>query len=226
MPLADTRAAAAAYITLRTTAPALVLEALVDADGPVVTGGYGGWSRVTRPRRQGLTVFDGRESFTMTVPLIFDQFRSGTSLETKLTALERMAMPPGDYRDPPVVRISGKTVPHSDLQWVIQDIEWRGVERNPAGERIRQYVTVTLFRYVAVDTVQLTSAGAAARGGLGAGVTGTRLYTVKENETLQGIAKRELKNAARWKEIANLNDIRDPKNLKKFWHKQIRIPLK
>jgi len=227
MPLAEKRAAAAAYITLRTRKPPLVLEALVDGDGPVITGGYGGWSRVTRPRRQGLTVFAGRETFTMSVPLVFDNFRSETSLETDLLKLEKMALPIGDYLDPPIVSIKGKTVPHSTIEnWVIQNIDWGAVERNNNGDRIRQYVVLTLFRYVAVDTAQLTAAGQKARGGLGSDVTGTRLYTVKENETLAGIAKRELKNAKRAGEIQKLNNIRDPFHLNKYWHKQIRIPIK
>jgi nucleoid-associated protein YgaU len=46
----------------------------------------------------------------------------------------------------------------------------------------------------------------------GGGKSGTR-YTVRRGDTLSGIAQRELGDSKRWREIAKLNNIRDPRSI-------------
>ena len=53
--------------------------------------------------------------------------------------------------------------------------------------------------------------------------TATRIYTVREGDTLSGIAARELGDADRWPEIATLNNLSDPDSISVG--QQLRIPV-
>jgi LysM repeat protein len=60
-------------------------------DGPVVvSGGFGGWDVVSRPRRTALTVWQGYDPLRLTVPVIFNAFGPGN-----LTLNEDQADPQG-----------------------------------------------------------------------------------------------------------------------------------
>ena len=205
------------YVTITSTSPNLSVRALLGADGARMTGGYGGWSVISRPRRLGLTQWDGRNPLEMAVQLVLDAHADDGSVEAQCSALERMALPPRSLAEPPVVRITG-AVPHSDLTWVVNEIAWGAVIRRLDGNRTRQEVTLTLLRYVADDRLQLRPAAERARDkGTSTGKPpGQRTYTVKKGDTLSGIAaKKEIYgNASKWKLIASANKIRDPKFIK------------
>ena len=78
------------------------------------------------------------------------------SIEYDVTALERMALP--HKTQPPVIKIIGSAMPHSDLDYVIQDIDWGPAIRANSGDRFRQEGTITLVRYIAVDKLKFTAA--------------------------------------------------------------------
>lgn len=213
------------YVTLRSTAPNLTVTCLLGADGARVTGGYGGWVDVPRPRRLALTQWDGRSPFEMAVQLVLDAHADDGSVEAQCSALERMALPPRSLAEPPVITITGP-VPHDDLTWVVLGLDWGSAMRNEDGNRSRQEVTVTLKRYVADDRLQLRPAAERAREkGLGGGggtnspaakTPGKRTYVVKAGDTLSEIAARKdiYGNASMWPKIAQANGIRDPRNLR------------
>ena len=212
------------YVTLTSQAPSLTVTCLLGADGARVTGGYGGWVDVPRPRRLALTQWDGRSSFEMAVQLVLDAHADDGSVEAQCTALERMALPPRSLAEPPVLRIRGP-VPHSDLTWVVSGIDWGAAMRRTDGDRTRQEVTISLKRYVAEDRLQLRPAAERAREkGLGGGggsnkaapAPGKRTHVVRAGETLSEIAARKdvYGNASLWKKIADANGIRDPRNLR------------
>lgn len=144
-------------VTFRTTAPRLTVTCWLGADPPKPTGGYGGWDIVERPRRVGLTQWNGREPIQMDVPIVIDGFKHNDSVEYEITKLERMALP--FIKEPPEVKLIGSAVPHSDLDWVIQDIEWgTDVIRIGNGDRVRQDAVVKLISKVDVDKVKLRAA--------------------------------------------------------------------
>lgn len=203
-------------ITLSTTSPALRVSVLRGDAPPTITGGYGGWDTVARPRRQSLTVWNGRDPFTMTFDLIFDAYIAGTSVETPVSILERMALPPRAGAEPPIVRVAG-ALPHKDLTWVIatDGLAWGDSLWSPRGFRTRQAVTVKLLRYVAPDRIQDGTAASRARDK--AAGTGRNPHaasvTVASGDTAVSIAARELGDYTRWPEIADANSIRDPDRL-------------
>ena len=214
-------------VTIKSTRPALTVVAWMGKDPPTMTDGYGGWTVRNRPRRQGLTVYAGHEPYTMELPLLFDGFRENDPVDAELSALERMARPPADYQEPPLVRVTGP-IPHADLQWVINGIRWGTSVRNEGGYRVRQEVTLTLLRYIAEDRVNVKGSAERARsktsGSTSSGGGSVKLYTVKSGDTLSGIAAKLLGNYKRWTEIASLNGIRDPKLI--VPGQPLRIPAK
>jgi hypothetical protein len=197
-------------IRLTTKSPALTVTALRGDAGPVVAGGFGGWQTVPRPRRQALTVWQGRDPFSMTVPLLFDGFKAKRFVDTDVSRLERMALPPVEGKEPPVVTIAC-AVPHADLPWVIAELEL-GDSVWAAGGRLRQAVTVHLLRYMAPDRIRDGSAASRARENAGGGGS-RKVAFVAQGDSLTSIAARDLGDYSRWPEIAALNGIRDPDRL-------------
>jgi len=215
------------HVTLQTKQPALTVKALRGQDAPTVTGGYGGWEEIARPGRVALTHWLGRSPYRVSIPLVLDAWpeagqedyiQTPAELETIIARLERMATPTGPGGVPPIVEVDG-AVPHQDLKWVIENLEWGAAiyARALLPRRYRQEVLVTLLENIADDAI-----GAAARARnkarantqKGKKHTGYRTYIVKRGDTLQSIAARQLGSAARWGEIGRLNNIRDPRNLK------------
>jgi hypothetical protein len=144
-------------VTVRTArGPRLSVTALMGENGPTMIGGYGGWEVVDRPRRIGLTQWRGRSPYSMTLDLVLDGFKQGDEVEIDISRLERMALP--DVKEPPVVEVKGSAVPHDDLEWIIETLEFGTALRKNNGRRVRQEVTITFLRYVRIDRIQLSAA--------------------------------------------------------------------
>jgi hypothetical protein len=175
------------------------------------------------------TRWNGRDPFQLRLPIVFDEFRLQTSVEIECSKLERMALPhPNPGGEPPLVKINGP-VPHDDLIWVIDTIEWgESQRRRRDGHRVRQQAVVNLIDWVAEDILGKGSAAARAREratrGEAGKQTGYRIYTVRRGDNLLKIAARLLGAAARWHEIARINNLRSPYRLKVGM--KLRIPPK
>ena len=51
-------------------------------DGKVtITGGYGGWEQIDRPRKKSITSWQGTPPFGMTVPVRFEGFAAAVQVE-------------------------------------------------------------------------------------------------------------------------------------------------
>jgi nucleoid-associated protein YgaU len=93
---------------------------------------------------------------------------------------------------------------------------------------LRQGVTLTVLQFVDADDLKLTGAGRnRARTQRQAGRTKAsdkvpKTYTVKSGDTLAKIAAAIYHDQAKWRAIAALNGIRDPRNIKAGQH--LRLP--
>lgn len=188
-------------------------------DGPPeVTDGYGGWEAVSRARNVAFTQWNGRNPLTIKIPILFDNFANGESIEADIRQLEKMAGAEYPRKDnpslqPPLVLIdSHGVIPHdfhdaTQNDWVIQTIEWGDSDRNEWGNRVRQAATVTIMEYVYDEVI----------GGIGMRPSGKskarakkkakrRHYVVKgAGETLLTIAHHELGNSHFWRRIRDVN---------------------
>jgi len=150
-----------AVIVLACPARATRIAAHCTEQAPTLTGGFGGWERIARPRRVALTDWQGVEPFTMTISLRFDGWAAQQSIEPALTALLDMAVDRGSRSGPPTVYAAG-SLPLRGVGWVIDSLEFGDSLWSPRRVRLRQDVTITLLERVASDLVALTPAVRAA----------------------------------------------------------------
>jgi len=221
------------WVRITTDDPQLSLNARLSGERPTVAG-FGGWQQIARPRRPPLTTWQAQPGLTLTLPILFDGFRSGDSVERQIARLEQMQQPGGADGQPPLVKVvaRGGAVPHQEKSWVIGDLAYGDAEMNAAGNRTRQQVTLTLLQYVPVkylgNSKALAHRAKHHRHAKGAkkkrirarhkpsATTHTRSAEIAvegDGEDLLTIAARELGDADRWVEIAEMNGIRDPRSI-------------
>jgi hypothetical protein len=221
--------------------PPTHLAPLLGPDRPDVSSGYGGWDEVERPRRSTVTTWRGQPARRMSLSIMFDDWAGGDSVETDIRRLERLALPrPGGQPPTVQVSAIGGIIPpaYEALSWVIDAIAWGDALLNDHYNRTRQEATVTLLEYVSDDLVRVSPAKkrraksnrksgkatkkgakqkrvaskAGRRTGSSKALTATAGQTVVyDGEDLLSVAARELGDATRWHEIAELNGIRDPR---------------
>jgi hypothetical protein len=228
------------WVRISSSDPPLSVTARLAEDRPNVEDGYGGWDEVVRPRRAPITTWRASPGLKLTLPILLDGWASDTSVERAVAQIEQMARPNASDGDPPRVKIAatGSAIPYQGRTWVITALAWGDALMNPAGNRTRQQVTLSLLEYV--HDVYLAERSAANRRRKKAAAPKTKAgakakrHVVKRSgkpkpkpkakagarttgeewgagEDLLAIAARELGDADRWIEIAQLNGIRDPR---------------
>lgn len=228
------------YVTITCDDPALSLKVRLGPDRPDVSAGYGGWNEVARPRRSTVTSWTGQPARRMALSILFSDFRRSRSIEDDIRSLERMALPRAGGQ-PPTVKLAarGGHIPYQRLRWVIDGLEWGDAIMNASGNRVRQAATLTLLQYVSDDLIDARSRKSAAqrrreRHNRNSGKNRKKNAREKrkhagrnrrssrghhravttdafDGDDLMSIAARELGDARRWREIAELNGIRDPR---------------
>lgn len=208
-------------VTFHCDDPLTELATLLGPERPDVSSGYGGWEEVERPRRSTAITWKGQPARRFAVNVLLDNFAEGTSIEADIRRLEKLALPRSGGQ-PPTVTVSapGGVIPtfYEGMRWVVEALSWGDALMNTYNNRTRQAVTVTLLQAVADDLIKRSpakdrKASDARAKGSGKGAKNKR-YTVKRGDTLSKIAAKQLGSAKRWREIAKLNNIRDPKNVK------------
>lgn len=216
----------AGYVLLRTQAPPMSVLSRLGPEPPKVTQGFGGWEEIERPKRKSITRFAGRPPIVISLNLLLDGYAAGVSMEAECKKLEKMATPLRPGVEPPLVEVEG-AVPHKDLDFVINGIQWGDMIRSLLGQRMRAEVTLELLEYVADDRIQFKKAAALARdddalerakrafrSANQTPASNRRTFSVRDGDTLEVIAARELGDYRLWSQIAELNDIRDPRTIK------------
>ncbi len=181
-------------------------------DGTInTTGGGAGWVAVPRPQNKVITAWRGpQDGFQHEIPLIFDAWQSGQSLETQMGNLEQLAgVDMFELTRPPLLIIDANgALPHDyvhspQLNWIIPEEPVWGESIRVKGERVRQLVTVKFMAYTQVDDLSRSTPRK---------VSTKYVYTAKQGDTYKSIAARKLKSdgGARWaNRLAQLNGHRD-----------------
>jgi hypothetical protein len=137
------------YVRLTCGDPAFALVTLLGEEAPQLSGGFGGWNVIGRPRDVGMTVWDGVEPYQLTLPLMLDAFADNRSQEgiiRRLTAVAR-----GDRESPPgVLTVEGlPSLSPPSRHWVIESMEFGDAIRRVSDmHRTRQQLTLALREYV------------------------------------------------------------------------------
>lgn len=194
---------------------------------PVVTAGYGGWSKVARPRRKALTEWVGRDPVSITIEFMMDSpDDAGLPTETAARTLESIAGLDSNDPEPPLCLLLSNPpalMPHgyhraAHVRWFVETLTWDADQThyNKEGNRIRTAGTVVVTQYV--EDTKLSGLAAGGKGKSTKGKKGSRrkTYRVKKGDTLSGIAARKdtYNDPKRWVDIKKANGIRDSKNLK------------
>ena len=197
----------------------------------VVSGGYGGHPAAPRPKKVALSLYEGRNPFQLSVPLLLS--RGGASVEQDRKALDNMATSAGERETqrPPGVTIQTVfplPVPPviAGSEWWVEDLAWGEEHRNSPeastdpGHKTWNLVTVTLLERIDDETI----GGGGASGLPKVKTNRAGKYKVKAGDTLHSIAKSQLGNATRWREVGSLNGIRSDGQLHARIGKFIKIP--
>lgn len=193
---------------------------------------YGGWSITSVPKRLSLVEFSSRTPLGVTIDFMVDRMQSGDTnyVSHQMDQLERLAGQNASDEDPPICVIDGNgQIPHDVSQnpnqrWVIETLTWdRDNTILTVDQRLLRIAGTIQLRQWVQDQTLSDYHGPAAKNrnkhktpktgkGKGKGKGGT--YVVKDGDTLVSIASRQLGDSKRWKEIADLNNIRNPRDLK------------
>jgi hypothetical protein len=203
---------------------------------PVVSAGYGGWSRVARPRRGALTEWVGRDALSVTFDFVVDSFATGRGQDVEDTCqlLDEFAGVEQGDPEPPLFELHSTPeplMPHGyhrakQNKWFIETLTWDAdlTRYNNSGNRIRGMGTliVTVWNGGTKLTPASQKRGSAEKGGR------TKSYTVKKTDRRfsQIAARKEIYGDGRkWKKIAEANGVRDVKIPARLRGKKIKIPV-
>ena len=202
-----------ARVTFTAASEKRSLVAYVGEEGVTVgSDSYGGFEVVDRPLRTGIVTWGGHQPLSMTVPLLIDNFEENDGLATEkdIATLEFLAgRGDGAGGEPPEVKLeaAGQLVPHQDVPFVINGLEWGDAIRNDYGNRIRQFATVTVLQNVSPKTLATLEKKRKAN-------NRSKTYTVKKGDSLHSIAAKQLGDRDLWQKIADLNNINDVRSLR------------
>jgi LysM repeat protein len=205
---------------------------------------YQGWTVTGIPKRMGLTEWAGRSPMVIPVDFIIDRLEEGDGVyvQDMRDTLDKIVATASRDDEPPIcIFESGGLVPHDfthaqHVRWVISDLNWdKELTVNSASSLrpLRVGGTLTLTQYNHDDNIDSYEGPAkknrdknkGAKGkdkGRGKSKRGT--YEVKLGDTLHSIAARELGDSKRWKEIADLNNIRNGRDIKQG--RVLKMPVK
>lgn len=210
---------ASAFVIFTSGDIGVSFTALLGPEPPKLTGGFGGWSEVQRPGRRAFLQWTGPSVFREQIQLMFDGWSDGTSVQGDVNTLLKMAAPRSGGK-PPSLSLYGPALPRAGGGWIIEDLEFLDSMRLDDGTLVRQLITVSLAQTDEGDLIRL-------RRQTNTGKPGQTTYRIAKGDTLQKIASKKLGKESRWKEIASLNGIRDPRSyLSKHIGDIIRIPAK
>lgn len=177
--------------------------------------GVGGWSTVDRSKRTQALEWVSSPLSTLDLALVFDGSLSDTSVEGEIDQLESWGVPPRPGAEPPVLQVLYGGLDR--YRWVIQGLQPGEEDRRWDGRRVYAEMTVSLLEHVGLlgtpSAAQSVRAELFGDDPLDVSLINQRRYTTRLNETLGGVALRQLGKQARWREIPPLNvalKLRDP----------------
>lgn len=198
-----------------------------------ITNTSTGWGVTDRPRRRGITEWNGSDPLTIDIPILIDHFISGDGItcEADCQNLELMAGQYGDGGEPQLINFNAHgAVPHDfhneqTTDWIISQIAWGDASLNSAGNRIRQAAVVTVMEYVADHVLKIKTSAQKNRDNQHPKHNtkkhkkpNHRKHHVQPGETLSTIARDEYADPSAWRDIAAANPKhkrarRDPKDV-------------
>lgn len=187
-------------------------------DPPRVTAGGARWESVQRPRRPSMTIWRGRDPIEQTVGVLFDGYASGVDQTRDIDALDRLQNSSDNGSAPPQVRVIG-AIRRRDIDfWIVLKIDWgTNILKDIIDGSVvtlRQDAVVTIQEYIPPDQLPATGTQAPkTQSKQSGGKNGNKFATVQPGDTLLSIAVAQYGTVDRWRDIATVNNIRDPNSV-------------
>lgn len=243
---AGTRAAAApgdpakiTFTVLNSSTRTISVLADLNTGRPTLTGGGAKWNTIDRPQRTGLTTFAGYDPMQISIPVLFDNFVVGTTIQDDVDMLWLMwgrgpgAANASSHKAAPVIGVTGDLMPPitqasstnpGPPNWVITAIDEDGASavHNSAQHLVRLAVVVSLQEYIAssaLDSLAGTKTPA-----------GTKTNVYPKGSTMRKVATLQQTTVAILRKLNNYGHnhtldgyLRDPS--KKFAkHVSVKVP--
>ena len=193
-----------------------------------------GWKQVSRMWRYSFTEWQGAPGWELDIPIMFDRFASKQSVEKEVAKLETLATKMPNQPRTPICQIdAGGAIPHDytrdhTKRWVIAGIDWSGgggstsigsgstdhYYINQDNNRVRQLCVITAWEYIPDKLVQINN--------LIPTKQIPKTYKIRKGDTLMKLAAYFYGDSSKWRDIAKLNNIRDPNHLKVG--SEVRLP--
>jgi LysM repeat protein len=201
------------------------MTGLCGPNPPKIVSGYGGWEVINRPRKRGTIEWGGVEPLRMRIDFLLDAWGYDTAYDNVNDAVEildTMASPVKEGVPPPIVRVTGSTVPRGrDVQWVIEELDWGDTIYNTEGDILRQEALVTLLQADAAEHLRKLSPSKKRqqrpkprRSGQPVGHVRGGVYRWKKGDTFGKLAERFMGGAKYAAQLMRFNNIRDPKTVR------------
>jgi hypothetical protein len=166
---------------------------------PNITAGYSIWNEITRPKRRTVIDWQGMTPFRMDVNFYLDKFATGESVEDLCWQIENLAVPANsNLNPPPKIRLLG-ALPHTELDWYVENIQWGDAIYTVTGYRSRQKVTLSVVQALDLPETlnnELRRPKTTRRG--------YRIVTIKKGWDLKDVAQNLLNDSLQWRRILNM----------------------
>ena len=191
---------------------------------PKIVDGYGGWLVVNRPRKRGTVEWEGISPLRMKIDFLLDAWAFDTKYDNvndAVETLDRMASPVKEGVPPPIVQVTGNTVPRGrNVEWVIEELDWGDTIYNTEGDILRQEALVTLLQADAAEHLRKLSPSKKRqqkpkprRTGQPVGHVRSGVYYWKKGDTFAKLAARFMSGPKDGPALMRFNGIRDPKTV-------------
>lgn len=177
------------------------------------------WEEVARAQARPALELAGEQLARLSIEAVFDSTRKAAdgvpaSVEPELGRLRLMANPPSSDRSVVFAYGDHETYLSASGAWVITSLEVTSLRRRDEDNAlVRAEVAIELTEHsLGPRPAQPGTASAAPVGpvsSVGQQVAQRRRYTVRAGDTLYGIAQAIYGSTARWRELAEVNSIRD-----------------
>lgn len=157
------------------------------------------YDTVERPGRASVPRYLGHDPRLLDIPMALDK-GGNAGVEALIENLERLAQRASDTHEPPVISVSGAGIPHTDLNWRVQQIEENQALTRYLGDGRRERFGCTLHL---IENVIDRVLAETIRGGKG--LRGRRTERTRAGETLYDLARRIYGDPGRANDLQRAN---------------------
>ena len=210
------------YVTFESHEVNIHLVAKLSGPAQVISHHSEGWQQIQRMWKYSFTEWQGGPGYEVDIPVMFDQYTINAghgvamnSVEASIAKLETLIEKIPDKPRTPIFTFDAKgAVPHDKTRdptrlWVMGGTttwEQDSTIINPSNDRTRQMVLIQAWEWIPDQVTQANN--------LLPTRSVPKTYKIKQGDTLVKIAVYFYGDGSKWRQIAQLNNLKDPNHPK------------